>query len=77
MVSCGNRRNSDGVVEWIPAAMLVQLQIDSSFVRLLRLVRIRVKSIVLPHPIFDFLWFPDLPRASALFVTTDCIAAMS
>ena len=24
LVSCGNRGNSDGVVEWVPAAMLVQ-----------------------------------------------------
>ena len=36
LVSCGNRGNSDAVVEWVPAASLVQF--DQTFVRLLRLV---------------------------------------
>ena len=84
MVSCENRGNSDAVrvVEWIPAAMLVcmiclsSLHIDSSFVRVLRLVvckRIERAS-CFPIRYFYFYGFLDLPGTS-LFVTTDSIAA--
>ena len=54
LVSCGNKRNSDAVVEWIPAAILVQFASWFIFVRLLRFVLNKVESIVLPHPIFLF-----------------------
>ena len=57
LVSCGNRRNSDAVVEWIPAAMLVQFARWLMFARLLRLVCNRVGSVVLLLPSFDYLWF--------------------
>ena len=33
----------------------------------------RVESIVLAHPIFRGGGVPEFPRASAIFVTTDCI----
>ena len=52
---------------------MLSFHIDFILLRLLRLVCNRVESIVLPHPIFRFYGFWDLPRASALFVTTDCI----
>ena len=54
------------------------LQIDLPLVRLLRLVCNRVEIIAIPHPTsMLFYAFPDLPKASALSVTTSCIVAMS
>ena len=51
------------------------LQIDQYFVRL-RLVCNSVGTIVSPRYFDLFCVCPDLPRASARFVTTDCIVAM-
>ena len=72
------------VVEWIPAATLVRVSPVCILIHLLCAFFAscakgeRVESIVIPHPIYIFLnGFPDFPRASALFVTTDCIVAMS
>ena len=69
LVSCGNRGTTCMmylVVEWIPAAMRVHFaHWIISRVPLLRIVRFRWKSVVLPGRILISLGFSDLPRAPA------------
>ena len=63
MVSGGNRRNPDAVVEWIPAAILVQFANLFIFCAPSSRVQYGGKQRSSPPDVSIFDDFPDLPRA--------------